>query len=117
MRKFIIRLTGVASLALAALPVLGLAQAAQAAEPVARVAIGDLDLSKPAQATVLEARIQTAGAQLCKTREANDNARSSIHRAACVGQVREEVLRQLQPAQRDAVRIAANAKAVSLASR
>ena len=49
MRKFIMSLTTVASLSLAAVPVLGLASTAHAAGPVARIAVGDLDLRDPAR--------------------------------------------------------------------
>ncbi|MDB5455862.1 MAG: hypothetical protein JWP92_1447 [Caulobacter sp.] len=119
MRKFIIRLTGVASLALAALPVIGLTQAAQAApaEPVARVVVSDLDLSKPAQAAVLDARIHAAGTQFCKAREAIDSAKLSIPRASCLNFVRNEMLRQLPKAESNAVRYASRAPLLDVAAR
>lgn len=119
MRKFILRLTGAASLALAALPVLGLAQAAQAqpVQPVARVVVGDLDLSKPAQAAVLNSRIRAAGTEFCKARESIDTGRGNIPRASCLAFVRAEMLQQLPKAQRQAVSLAARATLLDVASR
>ena len=118
MREFILRLTGAASLTLAALPVLGLAQAAQAApaEPVARVVVGDLDLSKPAQAAALEIRIRAAGTEFCKAREATGSDMLAIPRASCLNSVRDAVLQQLPRAQRQAVLYASRATVLDVAA-
>jgi len=70
MGKPLAKVSTAAVLALAALPALGLAQAAHAAprQPVVRIAVGDLDLSRPDQAALLKARIDTAGEAMCQTR-------------------------------------------------
>ncbi|EJL28979.1 hypothetical protein PMI01_03391 [Caulobacter sp. AP07] len=70
MGTFIAKLSTAAVLALAALPVLGLAQAAHAAPtaPVVRIPIGDLDLSRADDARVFKARIDAAGEAMCEAR-------------------------------------------------
>jgi UrcA family protein len=66
MRKFMTSLTAVATLTLAAVPALGLLQAAHAAEPTARVSLVGLDLSNPAHAAEFAARVDDAGDQVCR---------------------------------------------------
>ena len=68
MRKFIMSVTTVASLSLAAVPILGLTQAANAAEPTARIAYGDLNLADSAQAAIFKARVETAATKLCRAK-------------------------------------------------
>jgi UrcA family protein len=71
MRKFIARLSTVATLALAAVPIAGLATAAHAADrsqPVARIAIGDLHLARPADAAVFHSRVSHASHTVCAAR-------------------------------------------------
>ena len=70
MGTFIAKVSTTAILALAALPALGLTQAAHAAPtaPVVRIPIGDLDLDKAEDARVFKARIDAAGEAMCQTR-------------------------------------------------
>ena len=105
MRKFIVSLTTVASLSLAAIPVLGLTQAANAAEPQTRIAVGDLNLANPAQASLFKARVDAAADQLCRSK-ARLNPREMPH-GFCVAEVRREVSHQLSHNQRKALQVAA----------
>jgi len=115
MRKFIMSLTTVASLSLAAVPVLGLTQAANAAEPVARVAYGDLNLANPSQAQIFKARVETASDNLCRAKaRSSEGLNTSI--GACVAEVRREVSRQLPTAQHRNLAIAAQTKSMELAA-
>jgi len=74
MEKFIAKLSTIAVLALAAVPVAGLSQAALAAPlavreaPIARILVGDLDLSKDDDARIFKARIDAAGESVCQAR-------------------------------------------------
>lgn len=106
MRKFIMSLTTVASLSLAAVPVLGLTQAANAAEITARVPYGDLNLASPSQAQVFKARVETAGDALCRAKaRSSEGLNTTI--GACVAEVRREVSRQLPAEQHRNLAIAA----------
>ena len=117
MRKFIMSLTTVASLSLAAVPVLGLTQAANAAErePVATVSFADLDLSNPSQAAIFKARVDTAGDALCRAKLRNGDLTTTM--GACKADVRREVNAQMPKPQRKALAVAARAAAVELAAR
>jgi UrcA family protein len=107
MGQFIVQLSTVAVLGLAALPILGLTQTAQAApaqsksgEPtvLATIPIGDLDLSRPDHARVLKARIETTSAAVCGDRvRAERLDRSSAW--ACRIDFRDEVHSKLSPGQ------------------
>jgi UrcA family protein len=116
MRKFITSLTTVATLTLAAVPALGLLQAAHAAEPAARIQVGDLNLADPAQAAALNTRIDTQGEALCR-QVLGRQIRSNIRRGDCLAQVHLEVRRQLTPAQRADLRRASAPAAMQVASR
>ena len=105
MSRFIAKLSTVAVLALAALPILGLTQTAQA-EPaqsksgkprvLATIPIGDLDLSRPDHARVLKARVETTSAAVCGARlRAERLDRSSAW--ACRIDFRDEVHSKLSP--------------------
>jgi UrcA family protein len=116
MRKFIMSLTTVASLSLAAVPILGLTQAANAAELQARIVVGDLNLSSPAQAATFKARVDQAADEMCRAK-GRMNPRDMPHRV-CVSEVRLEVSRQLSAPQRKALHVATRAeKAVEVAAR
>lgn len=117
MRKFIMSVTTVASLALAAVPVLGLTQAANAAEREASVSIpyGDLNLANPAQAKIFKARVETAGKDLCRAK-LRSGTLGSMPVRACVAAVRREVDNQLPTAQVQALAYAAHAKTVEVAA-
>ncbi|PTS88495.1 MULTISPECIES: UrcA family protein [unclassified Caulobacter] len=114
MRKFMTSLTTVAALSLAAIPVLGLTQAANAAEPVARISVGDLNLSNPAQAALFKARVETAANALCRAKARNHSL--DMPHGVCVAEVGREVSRNLTSPQRKALQFAARAQAVEVAA-
>ena len=118
MRKFIMSLTTVASLSLAAVPVLGLTQAANAAErePVATVSFADLNLSSPSQAAIFKARVQEAGETVCRAKQ-NSSEGLEMPLGACVAKIRREVNSQLPGQQRKALAFAARTGAVELAAK
>ncbi len=64
MSKIVSRIAAVAALALAATPIIGLT-AAHASEPVARIAISDLRLSRPADAQEFARRVDVAASRTC----------------------------------------------------
>lgn len=115
MRKFIMSLTTVASLSLAAVPVLGLTQAANAAEPTARIVYGDLNLSSPAQAAIFKARVETAGQTLCMAKMRAGALEVPVR--ACVAAAHREAERQLPKTQREALAFAESAKTVTVAAK
>ena len=115
MSNFIARLSTFACLGLAALPVLGLTQAADAAEPVARVSLADLNLSNPVQAAVFEARVEQAGQALCRAK-AREFSLDMSH-GACVNEFQRIIERQLNNSQRKALQMAARATPVQVATR
>ena len=115
MRKFIMSLTTVASLSLAAVPILGLTQAANAAEPAARIAYGDLNLANPTQAKIFKARVEAAGQDLCRAKLRAGTLDQTM--LSCVAAVRREVDRQLPTGQRQALAYAARNKSAEFAAR
>jgi UrcA family protein len=115
MRKFMTTLTAVATVTLAAVPALGLLQAAHA-ESAARIQFGDLNLSDPAQAAVFNTRIDAQGEALCR-QVLGREIRSNIRKGDCLTQVHLEVRRQLTPTQRADLRRATSPSAMQVASR
>jgi UrcA family protein len=118
MRKFIMSLTTVASLSLAAVPILGLTQAANAAEreQTLRIAYGDLNLAIPSQAKIFKARVETAGENLCRAKmRAGDLSGMTVR--GCIVAVQREVDRQLPAAQQANLEIAARGQATEFAAR
>jgi UrcA family protein len=117
MRKFIMSLTTVASLSLAAVPVLGLTQAANAAErdPSVTVSLADLNLSNPAQAAVFKARVQEAGETVCRAKVRNNDLQMSF--GQCVIAAHRDVEHQLSAGQRKALSFAARASSTQVAAR
>jgi UrcA family protein len=109
MRKFIMSLTTVASLTLAAVPILGLTQAANAAETQARIAVGDLNLANPAQAAVFKARVEQATETMCRT----EGRTRAMPYGVCASAVQMEVSRQLSHNQRKALRASARSLQVA----
>nr|WP_295112555.1 UrcA family protein [uncultured Caulobacter sp.] len=110
MRKFIMSLTTVASLSLAAVPVLGLTQAANAAEPgdpSITVSIADLNLANPAQAKIFKARVQAAGETVCRAKMNRGELQSTVR--ACMTEARQSAERQLSQRQRNALALAKTA--------
>jgi UrcA family protein len=116
MRKFMTSLATVATVTLAAVPALGLLQAAHAAQPTARILVGDLDLRDPAQASVFKTRVDTQGQALCRE-VIGQTIRSNIREGDCLAQVRLDVRRQLTAAQRADLRRSAARSSLQLASR
>jgi len=116
MRKFIMSLTTVATLSLAAVPVLGLTQAANASErdPSVTISVSDLNLSNPAQAAVFKARVAQAGKTLCRAKLRNNDLDMSF--GQCQVEVQREAARQLSKPQRQALIQAKRATAVELAA-
>ena len=104
MRKFIMSLTTVASLSLAAVPVLGLTHAANAAEagdPSITVSFADLNLANPAEAKIFKARVQSAGETVCRAKMNRGELQSSVR--ACITEARENAERQLSQRHRNAL--------------
>jgi UrcA family protein len=118
MRKFIMGLTTVASLSLAAVPILGLTQAANAAEreQTIRIAYGDLNLANPSQAKLFKARVETAAEGLCRAKLRAGNL-DGMTPHGCIVAVRREVERQLPTAQRHNLAIAARSQMTEFAAK
>ncbi|MDR7116441.1 UrcA family protein [Caulobacter sp. BE254] len=116
MRKFMTSLAAVATVTLAAVPALGLLQAAHAAEPTVRIPFGDLDLADPAQAATFKTRVDTQGKALCR-QVSGQNMRSNIREADCLAQVRQDVRRQLGAMHRADLRRSAALSSTQVASR
>lgn len=116
MRKFIMSLSTVACLGLAAVPVLGLTQAANAGErePSVTISYGDLDLASPAQAAIFKARVSRAGEDLCRAKKSRGELLMPVR--TCVAEVHRDVSRQLSNNQRKALAYAARAKSVEFAA-
>ena len=116
MRKFITSLTAVATVTLAAVPALGLLQAAHAAEPTARILVGDLNLNDPAQVAVFETRVDTAANGVCSER-ARANPGGDFTIAGCKSAAHKQAAAQLSKVQRQGLQMAARATPVFVAAR
>lgn len=90
------RIAAIAALALAATPIVGLASAhaAEPEQPVIRIPIGDLDLSRPADAREFQRRADRAAVQMCSER----GVRGLSYRA-CLMDFREDLRAELSPLQ------------------
>jgi UrcA family protein len=116
MRKFMTSLTAVATVTLAAVPALGLLQAAHAAEPTATVSLVGLNLSNPAQAAEFAARVEAAGEQVCSAK-ARNNPNGDFTMAGCKVAVRKQAASQLSKTQRQGLQMAARATPMAVATR
>ncbi|KQY28789.1 hypothetical protein ASD21_03020 [Caulobacter sp. Root1455] len=116
MRKFMTRLTAAATVALAAVPALGLLQNAHAAEPTATISLVGLNLSNPAQAAEFAARVEAAGEQVCSAK-ARTNPGTDFTMAGCKVAVREQAARQLSKSQRQGLRVAIRSTPLAIATR
>ncbi len=116
MRKFMTSLTAVATLTLAAVPTLGLLQAAHAAEPTATVSLVGLNLSNPAHAAEFLARVDAAGEEVCSAK-ARTNPTGDFTMAGCKYAIRDQAASQLSRTQRQSLHLASRATPVSVASR
>lgn len=112
MSRFIVRISTLAVLSLAALPALGLTQAAQAATaqsksgkpPVlAKIAVADLDLSRPDDARLFKARIDAAGVAVCDARVRAERL-DRWSAKACLLDIQDEVQSKLSRDQAKALR-------------
>jgi UrcA family protein len=67
MSKTVNRIAAIAALALAATPIIGLtaAHAGETSAPIARIKVGDLNLSNPADAREFADRARSAGQRAC----------------------------------------------------
>ena len=85
-------LAGVATLALAALPMFALATVADAATPVA-VQVADIDTLSPEGARIYEQRVEKAAMRFCRI----NNAQSRLtERVDCQNAVRAEMAEKLE---------------------
>lgn len=116
MRKFMTTLTAVATVTLAAVPALGLLQAAHAAEPRATVSLVGLNLSNPAQAAEFAARVDAAADGVCRDL-ARTNPGGDFTIAGCKVAARKQAADQLSKTQRQGLQMAARATPVSVAAR
>ena len=116
MRKFMTTLTAVATVTLAAVPALGLLQAAHAAEPTATVSLVGLNLSNPAQAAEFKARVDIAADSVCRAR-ARTNPGGDFTIAGCKAAAHKQAAAQLSTTQRQGLQMAARATPVSVAAR
>ena len=117
MRKFITSLTAVATVTLAAVPALGLLQAAHAAQPVTATGyIGDLDRNDSAQAAEFRARTDAQAQTVCR-QIADRTSGSRFGQEDCMRQIRVDVRRQLSSTQRTALRHAAATPQIQVAAR
>jgi UrcA family protein len=111
MSKLVSRVAAVAALALAATPIIGLT-AAHAEEPTARITVGDLKLSNPADARQFAKRVEAAARKAC---DAYGN-RAMANRA-CVADFKADVRDALSEQQMAELRTANRAGArITLAS-
>lgn len=116
MNKFFTSLTAVATLTLAAVPALGLVQAAHAAEPTARISLVGLDLSNPAHAAEFSARVNAAAEEVCGEM-ARNNPAGDFTMAGCKVAARQQVAAQLTKSQRQGLQVATRAAPVLVAAR
>jgi len=107
MGRFIAKLSTIAVLGLAGLPVLGLVQPAWAAPAgpavLATIRVGDLDLSRPDDARRFQARVEAAGKAVCDSRARAEKLDRWSARA-CRIDIRDEVRSKLSREQARALR-------------
>jgi UrcA family protein len=117
MTKFASRFAGVAMIALAALPAFALTHAANAAEPTARIAVGNLN--SPTQAARFDAELNAQADSFCTAEEKApyEGSKVTVSHAACVQAFRSEALSQLSNSDRTAVQVAAANSSVQVAGR
>ncbi|NGM51373.1 UrcA family protein [Caulobacter sp. 602-2] len=114
MRKFMISLTSIATLTLAAVPLIGIAQVAHAGERAVTVRVGDLNLASPADAAEFEARSKEAVKQFCGVRASKERL-DLLSRRACANEVRAEINDKLSTQQRKALASAGKLAPVAVA--
>jgi UrcA family protein len=114
MSKIVNRIAVAAALALAATPIIGLsaAHAASRAMPVARVAIGDLNLSQPEGAREFQRRADRAAQDACGARKVR-----GLSYRACLMDIAADLRQEMSPAQRSALLTGQKAQPTAFASR
>jgi UrcA family protein len=115
MRKFMTSLAAAATVTLAAVPALGLLQAAHA-EDRATVSLVGLNLSNPAHAAEFAIRVDAAADRVCGDM-ARTNPSGDFTIAGCKVAARKQVASQLSTTQRQGLRMAARANPVAVAAR
>lgn len=117
MSKLINRIAAVAALALAATPIVGLtvAHAGERAQPMARIQIGDLRLSRPADAAEFARRTEAAADTFCGQRRIAERL-GRLSMRACVIDFNDAVDDELSKAQVADLR-AAHRASTQMASR
>ncbi|PVM93231.1 UrcA family protein [Caulobacter radicis] len=115
MRKFMISLTTIATLTLAAVPLIGITQAAHAGERQVTVRVGDLNLADPADAAEFDARATDATKRFCRARAMKERL-DLLSRRACSLEVRAEINDKLSVKQRKALASAGRATPVAVAA-
>ncbi|CAN7615611.1 UrcA family protein [Caulobacter sp. LjRoot300] len=116
MRKFMTSLAAVATVTLAAVPALGLLQAAHAEDRSATVSLVGLNLSNPAHAAEFAIRVDAAADRVCGDM-ARTNPSGDFTIAGCKVAARKQVASQLSSTQRQGLRMAARANPVAVAAR
>jgi UrcA family protein len=113
MSKLVSRIAAIATLALAATPIIGLsaAHAASRAAPIARVQIGDLTLSQPEGAREFQRRADHAAEQACSARKVR-----GLSYRACLMDIAADLREEMTPAQRSALMTGQKARPASFAA-
>lgn len=114
MRKFMISLTTIATLTLAAVPLIGVTQAAHAGERTVTLKVGDLNLADPVDAAEFEARTNETVKQFCGVRASKERL-DLLSRRACAIEVRAEINDKLSTQQRKALASAGKLAPVAVA--
>jgi UrcA family protein len=116
MRNFMTSLAAVATVTLAAVPALGLLQAAHAAEPTARISLVGLNLANPAHAAEFSAQVNAAAEHVCGDM-ARTNPSGDFTMAGCKIAARKQAEAQLSKSQRQNLQVASRATLLSVAAR
>ena len=119
MRKFFTSLTTVATLTLAAIPALGLLQAAHAAErpqTTATISLVGLNLNNPAHAAEFSDRVDAAADRICRNM-AGQAPGNDFTVAGCKFAARRQAVAQLSSHQRQSFEMAAHAGSTMVAAR
>jgi UrcA family protein len=108
MSKLVNRIAAIATLALAATPIIGLtaAHAGERAVPIARIQVGDLTLSNPTDAQEFARRAHMAGARACDAQ-----GLTGLSAKACQMDFRQDVQHALTKQQAAQLRIGKRAGA------
>jgi UrcA family protein len=108
MSKLVSRIAAIATLALAATPIIGLsaAHAAEGPAPIARIRVGDLTLSNPVDAREFARRAHAAGTRACDAK-----GLTGLSAKACLMDFHQDLQHTLTKQQSAQLRIAKRAGA------